>query len=151
MHPLGELCQRELYFVRAGQSVLEVSRYMAERGIGGVAVLEELPGGSERLAGIFTERDLMMRVVARGADPATTPVTRVMTVNPVVVDEGEAINTCLRIMKQANCRHLPVVSGGRFVGMVSMRDVLAREIADRSEEADMMRSYIHSIPPGTER
>ena len=73
-----------------------------------------------------------------------------MTPNPVVVDTSDSVQTCLRTIKQAKCRHLPVVSAGRLVGMVSLRDLLQLEIADRSEEADLMRSYIHSVPPGTE-
>ena len=150
MGSIGEFLERELYFVRTEQSVLDVARYMTQRNVGGVAVLEALPDGSERLAGVFTERDLMMRVMVRGLEPDATPVAKVMTPNPVVVDKGISVETCLRTMKQANCRHLPVVSAGRLVGMVSMRDLLQLEIADRSEEADLMRSYIHSVPPGTE-
>lgn len=73
-----------------------------------------------------------------------------MTRNPVVVDQNEEVEICLRTLQQAGCRHLPVVSGGRVLGMISLRDLLQLEIADRSEEADMMRSYIHSVPPGTE-
>ena len=150
MGSIGEFLERELYFVRTEQSVLDVARYMAQRNVGGVAVLEALPGGSERLAGVFTERDLMMRVMVPGLEPDATPVAKVMTPNPVVVDKGISVETCLRTMKQANCRHLPVVSAGRLVGMVSLRDLLQLEIADRSEEADLMRSYIHSVPTGTE-
>lgn len=149
--PIAKLCRRELYLVRADQTVLDVARYMVERGIGGVAVLEAQPHGSHRLAGIFTERDLMMRVVAHGLNPATTPVARVMTANPVVVDQSEPVETCVRVMKQANCRHLPVVSAGQLVGMLSMRDLLQLEIAERTDEAEMMRSYIHAVPPGAMR
>lgn len=148
---VANLCRRGLYFVRAEQTVLDVARYMVERGVGGVAVLEAVPEGSDRLAGIFTERDLMMRVVARGLNPAATLVAQVMTANPVVVDQAEPVETCLRIMKQANCRHLPVVSSGRLVGMLSLRDLLELEIAERAEEAEMMRSYIHAVPPRMER
>lgn len=150
MSDLAELCRRELFPVRADQTVLEVARYMAQRGIGGVAVLEESESG-ERLAGIFTERDLLMRVGAQGLDPASVAVAKVMTVNPVVVDAQESIETCLRTMKHAHCRHLPVVSAGRLVNMISLRGLLQMEIAGRSDEADMMRSYIHSVPPGTAR
>lgn len=146
MPTLRELCKRPLYFVRAGQSVLEAARYMAERDVGAVAVLQE-----DRLAGIFSERDLMMRVIARGLDPAATPLERVMTPNPVVVDVSESVETCLRTMKQANCRHLPVVSEGRLCGMVSLRDLLQVDIAEKTDEIEMVRAYIHSIPPGTER
>ena len=146
MPTLRELCRRPVFFVRAEQSVLEVARYMSERDVGAVAVLE-----NDRLSGIFSERDLLMRVIARGLDPAATPLSRVMTPNPVVVDISEPIDNCLRLMKQANCRHLPVVAEGRLAGMVSVRDLLQVDIAEKADQIQMMRSYIHSVPPGTER
>lgn len=146
MATLRELCRRPVYFLRAEQSVLEAARYMSERDIGAVAVLEK-----DRLSGIVSERDLLMRVAARGLDPATTPLSRIMTRNPVVVDVGEATDSCLQIMKQASCRHLPIVSEGTLAGMVSMRDLLEMHIGEAAEQIEMMKSYIHSVPPGTER
>lgn len=149
MPSIGDVCRRDLYSVRVDQTVLEVARYMAERNIGGVVVLDDdSDGGDPRLVGVFSERDLMTRVVLPKLDPAQVQVSRVMTPNPVVVDAADNCETSLRIMKQANCRHLPVVSTGKLVGMISMRDVLELELADRCQEAEMMRSYIHSIPPG---
>lgn len=123
----------------------EAARYMAERNVGAVAVLE-----GDRLSGIFSERDLLNRVVARGLDPAALRVSEVMTPNPVVVEVSESIEKCLRIMKQTNCRHLPVVEEGRLAGMLSMRDVLQMDIAEKADEIQMMRAYIHFVPPGTE-
>lgn len=150
MQLIQHLCDRELYSVSAEHTVLDVSRYMAERNIGGVGVMEGRTDGEPRLAGIFTERDLMMRVVARGLDPGKTLVKQVMTPHPVVVDENESVENCLRTMKTAGCRHLPVVSRGKLVGMVSLRDLLQVELENRADEAEMMRSYIHSVPPGVQ-
>ena len=138
MSTLGELCRRDVYFVRAGQTVLEACRYMTERNIGAVAVLE-----GERLVGIFSERDVLNRVIAKGLDPAATPLTEVMTPNPVVVDIGAPIQDCLQIMRQANCRHLPVVSEGRLAGMVSLRDALEVDLDETTHEIKQMRAYIH--------
>ena len=138
MSTLGELCRRDVYFVRAGQTVLDACRYMTERNVGAVAVLE-----GERLVGFFSERDVLNRVVAKGLDPAATPLTSVMTQNPVVVDIAAPIQECLQIMRQANCRHLPVVSVGRLAGMVSLRDALEVDLADTTHEIKQMRAYIH--------
>jgi CBS domain-containing protein len=150
MNTIRELCRRELYSVRADQSVLEVTGYMAARNIGGVGVLESDAEGSAVLAGIFTERDLMTRVVAARLDASAVPVSAVMTANPVSVAPGETVDNCMRVMKQNNCRHLPVVDGRKLLAMISLRDLLEIEIAERAGEADMMRSYIHSVPPGAE-
>ena len=111
---------------------------MAERNIGAVAVLE-----GERLVGIFSERDVLNRVIAKGLDPAATALTSVMTSNPVVVDIAAPIQECLQIMRQANCRHLPVVSAGRLAGMVSLRDALEVDLDETTHEIKQMRAYIH--------
>ena len=145
MRTLRELCGRELYFLRADQSVLDASRYMSERHVGAVAVM-----ANDRLAGIFSERDLLTRVAAKGLDPATTLLSSVMTANPVVVDISESVARCLLVMRQVNCRHLPVVAEGRLAGMISLRDAMQADIGEKAEEIAMMRAYIHSVPPGTE-
>jgi CBS domain-containing protein len=138
MSTLRDLCQREVFFVRAGQTVLEAARYMAERNVGAVAVLDQ-----DRLAGIFSERDVLNRVVARGRDASTTLLREVMTSNPVVVDISSTIGDCLQVMRQAGCRHLPVVDRGRFAGMVSLRDALQVDLEETRDEIRMMRAYIH--------
>ena len=112
--------------------------------VGGRIILED-----ERLVGIFSERDIMTRVVSRGLAPSTTPVAQVMTPNPVVVDAQSTVEQCLRIMTQAKCRHLPVVTGGKLVGVVSIRDLLQSDISEKSDEIEMMRAFIHYVPPST--
>ena len=133
---------REVYYVRAEMSVREVAAYMTERRVGAVAVLE-----GTRLAGIVSERDVMGRVVARGLDPDQTRVKDVMTKDLVVAHGPDSHEDGLRAMKQAGCRHLPVVEGDRLVGMVSQRDLLQVDLTEKDEEIRWLNAYIHFIPP----
>jgi CBS domain-containing protein len=133
---------REVYHVRAEMTVREVASYMTERRIGAVAVLE-----GTRLAGIVSERDIMGRVVARGLDPDGTKVQEIMTRDLVVAHNPDSHDDGLRTMKQAGCRHLPVVEGDRLVGMVSQRDLLQVDLTEKDEEIRWLNAYIHFIPP----
>ena len=146
MRTVGELIKgKGFYVVKVGQTVLEVVQLMAEQQIGAVPVLDE-----NRLVGIFSERDLMTRVVARGLDVKATKVEQVMTKDLVVADAGESYEGCLKKMKQIGGRHLPVVSGDKLIGMVSMRDLLLLDVSEKDEEIKWMTAYIHYIPPGWE-
>jgi CBS domain-containing protein len=133
---------RELYHVVADMTVREVAAYMTERRVGAVAVLE-----GTRLAGIVSERDIMGRVVAQSANPDATRVGDVMTRELVVAHAGDTHDEGLRMMKQAGCRHLPVVEGDRLVGMVSQRDLLQVDLTEKDEEIRWLNAYIHFIPP----
>ena len=145
MKPVQELLdQQTIHCVAKDDTVLEAARRMAEWKVGAVTVLD-----AERLVGIFSERDIMTRVVSQGLSPSTTPVAQVMTPNPVVVDAHSTVEQCLRIMNQAKCRHLPVVSDGNLVGMVSIRDLLQDDIRQKDNEIEMMRAFIHYVPPST--
>ncbi|HWX25265.1 MAG TPA: CBS domain-containing protein, partial [Vicinamibacteria bacterium] len=105
MRTLGDVVSgRELYFAKVDQSVRDVARYMSERRVGAVAVMD-----GDRLAGIVSERDLMGRVVAPGRDPEATLVADVMTRELVFARKADTHEEGLRRMKQAGCRHLPVV------------------------------------------
>jgi len=107
------------------------AKLMAEKHIGALLVLE-----SERVAGIFTERDLATRVVAEERDPATTRLADVMTKNPDTIEPGETVRTALNLMAGRKYRHLPVVEKGRLVAIISIRD-LHRSIIDQME-ADIL-------------
>ncbi len=97
---------REVYHLRVEHTVREAARYMSDRRVGAVAVLE-----GDRLAGVLSERDIMSRVVARGLDPDAVKVGEVMTRELVVADASESNEDGVRKMKQAGCRHLPVIQG----------------------------------------
>ena len=127
--------------VETDQSVLEAVQLMVKHNIGAVPVLR---GGE--LAGIFTERDLMKRVVAQQRDAATTRVSEVMTQNPVTVDIHESIENCMVMMKQHQFRHLPLCDGKKLMGMVSLRDMLLRDLTEKDNEVQLMRAYIQAVP-----
>ena len=89
-----------------------------------------------RLDGIFTERDLLVRVVAAGLDPATTTVGSVMTRDPDRIDAAAPVIEAIRRMDEGNFRHLPVVDGDRIVGVISWRDLPFEERAGMQSELD---------------
>lgn len=132
---------QETYQADMGHTVLETVRAMVERNIGAVPVIH---GG--KLVGIFSERDLMRRVVAEGRDPRATCLAEVMTDDPLAVGTGEDLETCLALMRRHGFRHLPVCHEGQLVGMVSLRDILLHDLNEKDDEVRMMRAYIHSMP-----
>ena len=143
MRTVGSLVSgRATYHIDAGLSVRDAARYMTERRVGAVAVLD-----GDRLAGILSERDIMGRVVAAARDLDQTAVRDVMTRELVVAHMEDSHEDGLRTMKQAGCRHLPVVEGDRLVGMVSQRDLLQIDLSEKDEEIRWLNAYIHFIPP----
>jgi CBS domain-containing protein len=112
---------RRVYSVDADKTVLEAARFMMEHSIGALPVLR-----NGELVGIFSERDVMNRVVAVGRTPGTTKIAEVMTANPRGVDMNESIEECLFLMKEFGFRHLPIVSGKELKGLVSLRDLVVK-------------------------
>jgi CBS domain-containing protein len=119
------LKDRRVYSVEGGRTVLEAARFMMEHNIGAVPVLRD-----GELVGIFSERDIMNRVVAAGRQPAHTAVSEVMTPNPRAVNLDETIEECLFIMEEFGFRHLPIVEGKQLKGLVSLRDVVMRHATE---------------------
>jgi CBS domain-containing protein len=128
---------REVYFVETGRTILETVRYMVERNIGAVAVISD-----EKLVGIFSERDLMKRVVGEGRDPSNTSVRDVMTSDPLVVSPNERITDCMRLMKENSFRHLPVCDGRKLIGLISLRDLILHDLTVKEGEVEAMRAYL---------
>lgn len=122
--------------VDGSTTVVEATRVMTESGIGALAVMN-----GERLEGIFSERDVVNRVVARGLDPKATAVHDVMTAPVVTADPGTKAIDALRTMQENGFRHLPVCDGDRAVGMVSLRDFFGAEMAEVQDEL----SFEHAI------
>jgi CBS domain-containing protein len=144
MKTIGAMvADREVYHVHCDQTIREVARYLTERRVGAVAVLE-----GDRLVGIVSERDIMSRVVAPGLDPDRITVREIMSRDLVVAAANESHEDGLRKMKQAGCRHLPVVQGDRLVGMCSQRDLLQIDLSEKDEEIRWLNAYIHYTPPG---
>jgi CBS domain-containing protein len=121
---------RRVYSIDAGRTVLEAARYMMEHNIGALPVLR-----NGELAGMFSERDIMNRVVAVGRTPGSTSVAEVMTANPRAVAADETVEECLFIMREFGFRHLPIVEGKELKGLVSLRDILMRQAAEMERES----------------
>jgi CBS domain-containing protein len=126
---------RRVYSIDADTTVLEAARFMMEHNIGALPVLR-----NGELAGIFSERDIMNRVVAIGRMPGTTRVSEVMTPNPKAVGVNETIENSLFLMREFGFRHLPIVDGKQLKGLVSLRDLLLRYFSQKEAEAKRMAS-----------
>ena len=120
-------------------TVSEAVQEMNRRKIGSVLVME---GGV--LVGIFTERDVLMRVVAADRDPKTTPVAHVMTRSPVTIHSSMTIEEVMDLHSGKHFRHLPVVENGRVIGMISVRDILRWLSEANSRKADQLEDFIES-------
>lgn len=138
MVQVKQMVDRALYFAGPAQTVGEVARQMAHLRVGAIVILDD-----GRLKGVFSERDLMMRVVIQGLDAESTPVERVMTTAVATVDEEDGLEQAMETMKARQCRHLPVLRGEEVVGFVSMRDLMHFELTRKTEELGRMRAYIH--------
>jgi CBS domain-containing protein len=131
-----------LFLVQRTAMVLEAVRAMTEHNVGIVIVLD-----GDALVGVFSERDVVQRVVDRGLDPAHTTIGDVMTTGLVVGDADEDYQSAMHKMDQANIRHLPVVSCGRLLSMLSIRDVMRVDMAEKGQELEYLRAYLYQIPP----
>jgi CBS domain-containing protein len=134
MAPVYELVKdRRVYSIEADRTVLEGARFMMENRIGALPVLRD-----GQLVGIFSERDVMNRVVAAGRMPGTTRISEVMTANPKAVSVDETIENCLFLMREFGFRHLPIVDGKELKGLVSSRDILLRYVSQKEAEQRRM-------------
>lgn len=126
-----------LHTVPSTVTVAEAVQTMNRHRIGSVLVMD-----GPRLAGIFTERDVLSRVVGEQLDPRTTPVTKVMTSAVITVLPTTTVPQVMEIFAEKRCRHLPVVDGGKLVGLISIGDV-SRWLSDAHRaEAESLRQYI---------
>jgi CBS domain-containing protein len=132
------VCDREPYFVKETATALDAAEYMADRKIGAVCVLD----ADEKLCGIFSERDLLNRVVVRRLDPADVRIRDVMSEPRAVIDCADTPHEALERMEQVGSRHLPVVDGDRFIGMLSMRDIMRVELSEQGAELQLLHEYI---------
>lgn len=121
-------------------SVHHAAAVMLEAGIGAVPVVE-----TGRLTGIFSERDIMNRVVAKGLDPDATRIGDVMTGTPITIGSHLTMTGALHMMQEAGVRHLPVVDGDRLVGIVSARDADPRELASFGETLPYKEGVLESL------
>ena len=116
---------QELVTAPKSLSVGAAALLMKQHKVGAILVVE-----GEKLAGVFTERDALFRVVAEGRDPAATELGAVMTPNPKTVQADSPFTLALQLMYEGGFRNVPVVENGRPVGLVSARDALGPELKE---------------------
>lgn len=142
MRQIAEIIEgRPLYHAASSESVRDVARRMAGWNVGAIAIVD---GG--KLVGVFSERDIMARVVAEGLNPEDTPVASVMTRDLVVGDPAEDVPSALQKMHSVNCRHLPVVQSGNLVGMISLRDLLQVDGETTRQRANFLTELVTYSP-----
>ena len=122
-------------------TVLDAAQLMNERGVGGVLVI----GADGELLGIFTERDVLRRVVAVGRSPADTPVRDVLTADVVTCVPETSVDECGAIMTNRRIRHLPVVDDHGLHGLVSIGDVLAHRVNEQEATIRYLNSYMFGV------
>jgi CBS domain-containing protein len=110
---------------------------MCERNIGGLLITEQ-----GKLAGIFTERDYARKLILKGKSSKDTPISELMTKNPFTVTPENTIEDCMNIMTEKHIRHLPVVSGDKIVGVISIGDVVKQIIQDQKAIIEHLEHYI---------
>lgn len=128
---------RALHAVPTTVTVIEAVQKMNQHKVGAVLVMN-----GNRLAGIFTERDVMTRVIAASLDPKTTPITKAMSANVLTVAPEATVQEVMDIFAEKRCRHLPVIQHDVLVGLISIGDV-SRWVANAHRaEAESLRQYI---------
>jgi CBS domain-containing protein len=133
------ISNRTIHYVQPNQTVFEAAGYMVECNVGAVPVLDETT-----LVGIFSERDIMRRVVTEGRDPRTTRISEVMSTDLRMVTPSATSEEAMCLMQSHGVRHLPVCEGRVLVGFLSLRDLMRCHLDEKSEEANVMRAYIQT-------
>jgi CBS domain-containing protein len=122
--------QKKLVTAAPDATVTQAAKLMAKRNVGAVMVVED-----GRLIGIFTERDAVFRVIAKGRDAQTTPLADVMTDAPQTVDPDKTFGYALLLMHENGFRHLPVIENGKPIGIISSRNALDPDLEEFVAEA----------------
>ena len=127
----------DVWSVGPEASVYEALELMAEKNIGAVLVQED-----ERPIGIMTERDYARKVVLQDRASRETPVSEIMVSDPVCTSLDKSVEDCMKVMTAKRFRHLPVLSGGRVIGMISIGDVVKAVISDQKFVIEQLEQYI---------
>ena len=128
---------RALHTVPANVTVFEAVQKMNQHRIGAMLVMD-----GAKLAGIFTERDALTRVIAASLDPKSTPLAQVMTVQVLTVEPETTVQQVMDIFADKRCRHLPVIQDDQVVGLISIGDVSRWVANSHRAEAESLRQYI---------
>lgn len=125
--------------ISANDTVADAVRVLGEKRIGALPVVD-----GDVVAGIMSERDVIYCLKDHGSEVLQWPISRVMSSPAITVDPSTPVLSALALITQRRVRHLPVVSGGRLVGIVSIGDLVKHRMERIEAEADAMREYIQS-------
>jgi CBS domain-containing protein len=126
-----------VYFVEPSIMVYRAIELMCEKNIGGLLIVE-----NEKLEGIFTERDYARKLILKGKSSKNTPISELMTKNPITVSPETTIDDCMGLMTGRKIRHLPVVEDDRLVGLISIGDVVKHIIEEQKDIIEHLENYI---------
>lgn len=140
MSSLHEILKgREIFTINSGSTIKETVNYMAEKGVGILPVMKD-----GKLVGVFSERDLVKRVIAKDRDLYLTKVDEVMTTNLVVAKIDESHESTLAKMKEAKTRHILIIDGDKLSGVLSIRDLLEVDLLSCKTTVEVLNNYIYS-------
>ncbi|MCP3382094.1 MULTISPECIES: CBS domain-containing protein [unclassified Bradyrhizobium] len=132
-----------LIHVRSGDMVIEALHRMRDNRVRSVLVIDD-----DILVGIVTQGDCAIKVLLPGLDAKQTPVSQVMTGNPVTIKPDDPLDACMAMMAARGIRHLPVLDAGKVVGVISVGDVVKNIIRDLEHNVDDLMGYIMKDGPG---
>lgn len=128
---------RDIVSIGQDTSVFDAIKLMADRAIGSLLVMD-----GDKLLGIVTERDYARKVILKGRSSETTTVGKIMSTDLITATTGQTVNECMTLMTEKRIRHLPVVSKGEVVGLISIGDLVNAIISDQQEEIEQLGNYI---------
>lgn len=131
---------KKILTVKSGTTIYDAVLFMAEQNIGLVPILSS----DGKLLGVFSERDLVRRVIAKGLDLKSTSVDEVMSKDLVLADINESHEECLKKMKDRGTRHILIIENEKLVGILSIRDLLEIDLKVQQETIEVLHNYIYS-------
>jgi CBS domain-containing protein len=127
----------DVWSVDGDEPVLEAIQIMADRHVGALPVLR-----NDELVGVISERDYARKVILMGRSSAETPVWQIMTAPVITVTPDDTVKECMQVMTDRRIRHLPVLEGGRMVGMISIGDLVRAVIEEQKETIEQLEKFI---------
>lgn len=118
-------------------SVFDAIKLMADRAVGSLLVMD----GSD-LKGIVTERDYARKVIVKGRSSESTEVSEIMSTDIITATSQQTVNECMTLMTERRIRHLPVVTDGKVIGLISIGDLVQAIISDQKDEIEQLEQYI---------
>lgn len=140
VHDILDAKGHQVYSVRSIDKVADALRLMADKNVGAVLVIDD-----ERVTGIFTERHYARNVFLKGRTSPTTLVREVMAKDVIYVEPEHTVELCMALMTAKGIRHLPVLSGGKLSGIISIGDLMKSAIADREFNIEQLVLYVGGI------